>query len=311
MRVTANTFPDSLLVQLRGLSQRQNQLQSQAASGQRVSQPEDDPVAMRRALDLQAENAAQTQYQRNIGVHQEMAGATFAALKSLKNISDRAREIATAADNLRSPEELRIYAKEVTQLIEHAVDLANTRNRGDYIFAGTRSDQAAFVLAADANGVVTGVTYQGNISLAESEIAEGVAVSTQIPGANTSGAGPRGLITDDRVGADLFQHLIDLQTHLLSGDTAAIETVDRAALGKDEENLLYHVGSNGAIQARLESTNRATGQRLDTIEQLVSKEVDADLTETIVRLTQTQTAYQAALQSAGRILGSSLLDYLR
>jgi len=54
-----------------------------------------------------------------------------------------------------------------------------------------------------------------------------------------------------------------------------------------------------------------TSQRMDTLEKLVSKEADADLTETIVRLTQTQTAYQAALQSAGRILGSSLLDYLR
>ena len=38
---------------------------------------------------------------------------------------------------------------------------------------------------------------------------------------------------------------------------------------------------------------------------------NARLAQTIVRLNQTQTAYQAALQSAGRIMSSSLLDYLR
>src|SRR5215212_10239081 len=118
MRVTSNTFPNSLVNQLRSLSQRQNKLQNQAATGQTMSLPEDNPVAMRRVLDLQAENSALGQYQRNIGRLQELAGATFSALKSLKSVSDRAREIAIAADDLKSPAELQIYAKEVTELIK-------------------------------------------------------------------------------------------------------------------------------------------------------------------------------------------------
>jgi hypothetical protein len=35
------------------------------------------------------------------------------------------------------------------------------------------------------------------------------------------------------------------------------------------------------------------------------------LPETLVRLSQTQNAYQVALQSGARLLSSSLLDYLR
>jgi len=38
--------------------------------------------------------------------------------------------------------------------------------------------------------------------------------------------------------------------------------------------------------------------------------VDADLAQTLVRLNQTQTAYQAAMQSGAQLLQSSLLDYL-
>jgi flagellar hook-associated protein 3 FlgL len=311
MRVTANTFPNSLVDQLNSLSQRQNKLQNQAATGQRVQLPEDDPVAMRRVLDMQAEGKTVSQYQRNIARHQELANATFSVMKALKSVSDRTREISISADGLKSQDELTIYAKEVTELIKSAVQSANTQNRGDYLFSGTLSDQPPFVLTTDANGNVTSVTYQGNTTLAESEIASGVTVTAQEIGENTSGSGPRGLITDNRVGADFFNHLISLQNNLLSGNVAAIEATDRSNLAKDEDNFLFHLGGNGAIQARLEATNAIANQRTDTLEKLVSDEADADLAETLLRLNQTQTAYQAALQSAGKILGSSLLDYLR
>jgi len=311
MRVTSNTFPNSLVTQLTSLTIRQNTLQNQAATGQRVRLPEDDPVAMRRVLDMQAEGKTVGQYQRNIARHQELAASSFNAMKALKSISDRAREISISADGLKSQDELNIYAKEVTELIKTAVQAANGKNRGDYIFSGTLSDQPPFVLTTDVDGNVTGVTYQGNIALAESEIATGVTLSAQSIGENASGAGPRGLITDSRSGADFFNHLISLQNNLLSGNVAAIESTDRTNLGADEDNFLFHLGTNGAIQSRLEATNSIAGQRTDTLETLISSEVDADLAQTLVRLNQTQTAYQAALQSAGKILSSSLLDYLR
>ena len=50
MRVTANTFPNSLLNQLSSLATRQNRLQNQAATGQRVQFPEDDPGIRRRHI---------------------------------------------------------------------------------------------------------------------------------------------------------------------------------------------------------------------------------------------------------------------
>ena len=74
---------------------------------------------------------------------------------------------------------------------------------------------------------------------------------------------------------------------------------------------LYHIGNNGAIQARLEATKALATTRSTSLEQLVSKEADADLSQTLVKLSQTQTAYQAALQTGGKILNTSLLDYLR
>ena len=142
MRVTANTFPNSLLHQVTSLSQRQNKLQTQAVTGQRVQLPEDDPVSMRRILDMQAESKSVGQYQRNISRHQELATASFNSMKALKNISDRVRELSISADGLKSQDELNLYAKEVTELIKQAVQTANTENRGDYLFSGTLSDRS-------------------------------------------------------------------------------------------------------------------------------------------------------------------------
>jgi len=311
MRVTANTFPDSLIAQLNSLNVRQNQLQTQASTGQRIQLPEDDPTSMRRVLDLQTESASVSQYSANIANLTDTAQATYSVMNGLKTILDRARELATQADGTRSPADLKAYATELTQLIEHAVQLTQTKYKGSYLFGGTQSDQAPFVLAQDANGFVTSVTYQGNQSLPQSEIAQGVTLSAQVVGANTTGAGPRGLIADSRFGADLFNHLISLQNNLVAGNTSAIASTDRAALGQDEDNILFHISDNGALQARLEASASVATSTKTSLTGSISKEADADLAQTLVRLTQTQNAYQAALQSGAKLLSTSLLDYLQ
>ena len=310
MRVTSNTFTNDLLDQLNTLTSRQAQLQNQAASGQRIQSPEDDPGAARRVLDLQTEGAAVAQYQKNIARQQEQATASYSAMKSLKTVSDRANEIAILADGLKSPLDLPNYASEVTSLIKQAVQWANTKDQGNYLFAGTLSNQPPFAMTTDAAGHVTAVTYQGNTTLAESEIAESVTTSAQTTGENATGSGPRGLIADSRVGADLFNHLISLQNNLLSANSAAISATDVPALAKDEDNLLFHFSANGAVQARLEASASMAANRGSSLQKLVSGEADADLAQTLVRLNQTQTAYQAALQSAGKVLSMSLLDFL-
>lgn len=311
MRVTSNSFPNSLLGQLGDLMTRQSRLQSQAATGQRISVPEDDPRAMRRVLEMQNEARSIDQYDSNIGKLQDAATASYGAMKSLKKLNDRASEIATLADGLRSPEELATYAQEIDQILRQSVQTANTAHRGDSLFAGTRVDRAPFAAVTDDAGNITSVDYTGNADSITAEIGAGVVSDSQPIGANTTGAGPRGLMVDSRSGADVFAHLISLRDHLLSGDVAAIANTDRANLQADEENFLYHYGHNGAVQSRLEAASSMAKDQSFSIEQQVSGLVDADLAQTMVRLNQVQNAYTAALQTGGSILGTSLLDYLR
>ena len=66
MRVTSHSFTESFLSQLNLLTARQARLQQQAASGQRIRLPEDDPAAIQRSLALGLDNAAIEQFARNI-----------------------------------------------------------------------------------------------------------------------------------------------------------------------------------------------------------------------------------------------------
>ncbi|HAV62997.1 MAG TPA: flagellin [Verrucomicrobiales bacterium] len=311
MRVTSQTFPSHLVGQLDQLAQRQNRLQNQAATGQRIHLPEDDPTAMRRILDLQGEAGNITQYQSNVQRLREQSQVGYEVMRSLKQLVDRAGEIATLADGTKSPESLKTYAIEVEALLEQGIQFVNAQHRGDYLFSGTRNDTPPYTATRDGDGRVTSVVYQGNSNLAAAEIAENVTTSAMTIGENTTGTGPRGLITDSRAGADFFNHLMSLRDNLRSGNTAAITSTNLKELKQDEDNFLVHYGSVGAIQARLEAAESIARTRGQSIESLVSKEADADLAQTLVRLSETQNAYRAALQSGGTILNQSLLDYLR
>ncbi len=311
MRVTSTMFSETLVGQLARITTRQNRLQQQAATGQRITQAEDDPGAMRRVLDLQTEARSVEQHRKNLASLKEQATVSYSAMSALKKISDRAGEIAVLADGTKSPDDLRNYATEVTQLIQQAAQLANTKHRGNYVFAGTKTDQPAFTVSTNGSGQVTAVTYQGNASQAQTEVTEGMTMSAQAVGANTSGSGPRGLFADSSAGADFFNHLISLQNHLQAGDATSVNGSDLPALQQDEDNFLFHIAQNGSVQARLEATDNLAASRSLSVEKLISGEADADLAQTLVRLSETQNAYQAALQTGGSIMNMSLLDYLR
>jgi flagellar hook-associated protein 3 FlgL len=313
MRVAFNTFPTSLTTQLAALSSRQNRLQTQVATGKRVYQLQDDPAAMERVLNLQAQDSQIGQYRSNITTLQSQAAASYNAISGLQGLSARAGEIATLADGTRSPADLKNYAAEVTQLIQQGVELMNRTHQGDYLFGGTQTAQPPFVAATDAAGNVTGVIYQGDTSVPQAEIAPGSTVAVRVPGANTTGTGAFGLITDSRNGADFFSHLVALQNHLLAGDTASVASVDRPALAADEDNITTQMASNGLVQSHLATADSVAATQSQSVEQSISQESDADLAQTLTELSSAQTAYQAALQSGAKLLGhgQSLLDYLQ
>jgi flagellar hook-associated protein 3 FlgL len=311
MRISDSTFTDNFLSQIQQLEQQQNTLQEQSSSGLKVTLPEDNPAVMAQVLNLQTDSAANAAYQSNITQLQGAAMASGAAMTSLQTIISQVNEIATTASNgTNSSSQLSDYATQVASLIQEAVQLGNTQDAdGNYIFGGTAIDTKPFVVTT-LNGNITAVNYVGNPDVAESDIASNTTVSAQVPGANISGSGAEGLFTDSRTGADLFNHMIALQQDLASGNTSAIASTDAPALNKDEDNIINQISANGVMQSALTAaSNIATARNTHATTQ-ISGDTSADLAQTITELSQTQTAYEAALESGTKVLQISLVNFL-
>jgi flagellar hook-associated protein 3 FlgL len=313
MRVATNSYTDSMLNQFNVLTARQFALQQQSATGLKIQAASDDPVAMQNTLNGLANKAAQVQYSNNIATLQNRGTSIYNAIESLQKLSSRAGEIVTSAGSpTASSSQLNNYASEVKQLLQQAVQLMNTKDAatGQYLFGGTNSTRPPYATTTDASGNLTAVTYQGNASVNQTEIAAGTTLSVDVPGENTTGNGPRGLITDSSSGADLFNHLLSLQNNLSSGNTAAITATDGANLQKDEDNLLYQISNNGAVQTRLNIASTFATSQTASLNQNISNSSSADLVQTMVDLNQAQTAYQAALQSGTKLMQLSILNYI-
>jgi flagellar hook-associated protein 3 FlgL len=305
-------FPNMLNQELGVLSQRLTQLQTESATGQRIQNPEDDPSAVQQVLNMQSESSELQQYQSNIATLQGTATAAGSAVSALQQIASQVSDIATSAGaGTVSQDDLDAYATQVSQLISEAVSTANTQYNGNYLFGGTIGNQAPFVATTDSNGQITSVAYKGNTSTASAEIAQGVTLSVVAPGANTSGSGPGGLITDSRTGADFFAHMISLRNDLQSGNVTAITNTDLPALEADQQNQILYSTNINVAEGRLSAATTAAQNQQTSLTTMISNDADADLAQTITSLSQAQYAYQAALESGATILKQSLLDYLQ
>lgn len=297
MRIASNTLSDSMIRQIQQLTSDQAKLQLQVATGRRITQPEDDPTAVGRVLTLQSEKREMAQYASNATRALTLAETSFSGLQGLKKISDRAGELATLGTGAMSPDAMSAYATEVDQLLEQAFQLANTRAGGDYIYAGTAVDAPAFSSTRVAGQIAT-VAFEGNAEQASIPLSEATSVAP-----STS--------SDTNNGIEAFlSHLISLRDALNAGDLDAVRAVQPDLIDA-EDVLIGAMADNGGIQTRIEAAQGQQQDRATSIEKLISDETSVDLPTAIVKLNQTQTAYQAALASAAKIMNLSLLDYIR
>lgn len=298
MRIASNTVQDNIVRQIQTLGGQTSKLQTQVATGQRIDSADDDPAAAGRVLSQQSELRRVEQYSLNATRALEISQTSFSSLNSLKDVSDRATEIATLGRSPSSPEALNAYATEVNQMIEQLMQVGNSRLGNDYIFAGTAVDTPPFTATRDANCDVTVASYVGNTTQAGIPLSE---VANVTPFTNPA--------TNQGIG-DMINSLVALRDALKSADGTAI-AASQSDLLTSEDLLVSALADNGAVQLRIEVQKNQQQSRGDNLVALVQGETAADLPDSIVRLNQSTTAYQAALQSAANIMRISLLDYIK
>ena len=294
MRVTFNTFPNSLVTQLGDLASRQIRLQNQAATGQRIEFPEDDPAAVRRVLDLQTESKALDQYKRNIDDATSRANMEDSVLQQLGDSVTQATQIAMQEGNATSTAATRLTAKaQIDSIIDSAVALGNTKYQNDYLFGGND--------VTDAPLSNTPPFYTG--AAADS-------------GAHTTEIAAGQIFKSNHNAKEIFldtgtlQALKDLSTALGANDTVGIAAAS-ASLQSAQQGIQAVVGDLGARENQLDNAGSNLDALKTNLTTFKSSLSEVDQETAITELVTRQTAYQSAMLATSRVIGMTLTDYLK
>ena len=297
MRVTSLTTSDAIIRQISQLSTQQATLQTEVSTGQKITNPEDDPAGVNTALDYENQLSQVQQYAKNATQALTVSQASYSGLQSLNSISNRAGELATLGTGTLGSSAMQSYGTETNQLIEQAVQAANSSFNGVYLYGGTAVSSPPYTVARDASGNITGVTYAGNQSQATIPLSATSGVAASTDGTTNTGI------------ATFINNLVSQRDALNSGDSTAVSNT-QAGLTDGENVITSAIATNGGIQTRIQAAQSDQTSQVTNLQSDISSVVDADLPTTIVQLTQAQTAYQAALQSAVSSMQLSILNYI-
>jgi flagellar hook-associated protein 3 FlgL len=295
MRVIFDILRDGLSSINRAADQAA-QARLEVATGRRINKASDDPIGSQHAVSEHATLGGLDAYKRSA----DSAAARLAAADNvLTAIVDKITSAIVHGTGARgseiTPEARAATVQAIVGLRDSLVGDFNAKFNGAALFAGTATDQEAFAQVGPT------WTYQGDASAVQIEVERNRLVAVSFDGQAIA----QGADADN-----LFTVLDDLATAVGTGDNAAtgqaLDALERAfdravtaqgRLGADER------GVDEAV-SRLRAFRVASDTRRSNLE-------DANMAESITRLTRAETAYQAALGAVSSAERLSLLDYLR
>jgi flagellar hook-associated protein 3 FlgL len=297
MRVTQSMMAQDFLRQLNGSYSKLADLQQQLATGKKITRPSQDPVVATLGIAYRTDVAHVDQFTRNMdNVHKWMDNSD-AALDQANSVLQRIRELTVEGSNgTYTDDQRKSIQKEVTQLKEQLVTIANTKVGGQYIFNGTDTGNPPVTLNAD--GTVT-TNYGTNPSDVLIEVNDGIKIGVNV---NPSQAFPQGL----------FDNLNGLETALSKTGSSGKEIGD--FLDKIDGNISQLVSSRselGARENRVEMIDNRISSQKQIAETIMSKNEDADFEKVLVEFQTQQSVHRAALAVGAKIIQPTLVDFLR
>ena len=297
MNVSTNSVDNGMIAQMQNLTNQEVQLQAQVSTGLSITAPSDAPSTYANVMAEDSQSQAINQYSSNATTALAIGQATSSALTQVKAVADSASQIGIVSSGTLTASEMTAYGTQVDQLLQETVQLGNTQFNNNYLFSGTAVTTAPFAVTKDASGNITAVTYAGNNSQAA------------IPISSTSNVTPGSDATTNQGLASFMNNLIALRDALNAGDSTAVSTA-QSNLSTTENTIINGVAELGAVQSRIQVSQAQQTSLSTTLGQLVSNQTSTDLPTTVVKLTQAQNAYQAAVQSAASLMQHDLLTYI-
>lgn len=282
------------------------QSQQEIATGVKLTNPAQDPVAFSTASDLSVLSSKQNQYSTNIDNATGKIQVQESTLGSITTMLQSVRDVAIQANNAaQNGTSLSALTDQLDQLKQALAGQMNaTDERGEYLFSGTAARQMPY----DANGVLNpAVSAAGSVKLAISD-QQSVAINQpagqifQLSSSATTGGS-----------ASILQVIDQLKTAITT-QPANIQTIYQSAQ-KDIDAVMNQVtdarGSMGNALNTLSAAKNDNAAQNVLTQQTLSNLRDTDVASAITKLNQSYLNLQATQQSMVKIQSLSLFNYIR
>lgn len=320
--------------------------QNQAASQKRINKPSDDPLGAARILEKKSEMQGFEQYKRNILSAKEFIEYSEQSLSQASEMLIRAKELAIdqADDAANGAETRSIVAAEIRQIYEQMVNIANRQFGDRFLFGGYKSmttpfdmtgtyfgDDSEMEVQIEKDSYITmnmpgSVVFMGKklhqpippektqqdaktqVEIRGPSSQNAQAQNAQSPAAQTlanSSEGHWGMVS-----TNVFEVLRDLEVGLRANDKYVVQnSLDYLDNAISQINM-----ARGELGSRISSLNTGleTLQKLNVDAKVVQSEIeDVDMYDLVNNLSKTQTQLEASLATSGKMLKTTLLDFLR
>lgn len=296
LRVTPGMMNLQMIRNVNSNLVRMDSNQNVLSTGRKLNKPSDDPVGITYSLRYRSELSINDQYQKNADAATSWLDYSDTVLNQVNDASQRAYELLVQGVNGTNPKEaIDAVNVEIKQIYDQVVSLGNSKYNDKYIFNGQLTDRAPYdpLLAPTQDTDTMGISYK---------FTENATLSVNISGQDVFGKS-----TDPD---NLFGVLNRIQNALSLGDQNTART-EIDALSSRLTKINEARSQIGAKTNRVELiSNRLSDLELN-LTSMQSKTEDADYAETIMKLKEDESVYQASLATSAKIMQMSLLDYLR
>ncbi len=146
MRISTNQMQLNAVNSILDQQSKLSHTQMQVATGKRIVNPSDDPVASAAILSLQQSRSQTERYLVNADAAKARLSIEEGTLSGVTDQLQRVRELAVYGNNSHiSNNDRESLAKELRQILDEVMGLANsTDNNGQYLFSGNQGQTMPF-----------------------------------------------------------------------------------------------------------------------------------------------------------------------
>ena len=300
MNISSQGFANQYSRDLQVLQSNNLKYIERVSTGHQMQKPSDDPSSASALIRVQTHRMEISQCLRNSAYARSLTDISAQTIEKMMEVNTNIGAHSVQYSSLNRDALVGIRST-IDGLLEQMVDLLNTKQMDTYLFGGNKLSEKPFEVTRDPDTQrIVSVQYVGSTTNNTYAISPSIELNSLTDA------------SENQKMKTALDNLLALRNAFYE-DPPNVENIQ--ALGQtvnqDNQTIFADIlGNLGAKLTRIEHAEQQNQYINEDLEKISSQHADVDLADMMVKLQQSQCAYQAALQAGSKVLNLSLLNYL-